>query len=159
MVRYETLILAVPEITADEASSLEGQLETLIKKAQGTILSFERWGKYRLAFPVWNNDYGVYYLIRFETDATQNGTIVNDIDSLFKVKYTQVVMRHMTTKLNRSQSLAYYKPESLEDAPSQDVDTFLRDNKMKGLLHTVSSYDVKHQETGVDEVEEVENND
>ncbi|OQA35735.1 MAG: 30S ribosomal protein S6 [Candidatus Dependentiae bacterium ADurb.Bin331] len=159
MVRYETLILAVPEITADEASSLEGQLEALVKKAQGTILSFERWGKYRLAFPVWNNDYGVYYLIRFEADGAQNGSIVNEIDSLFKVKYTQVVMRHMTTKLNRSQSLAYYKPESLEDAPSQDVDTFLRDNKMKGLLHTVSSYDVKHQEGGVDEVEEVENND
>ncbi|MBI2775425.1 30S ribosomal protein S6 [Candidatus Dependentiae bacterium] len=155
MLRYETLILAVPEITANEATSLEGHIDGLVKKAQGSVISFERWGKYRLAYPIWANDYGVYFLVRFEANKGQNEALVKELDSLFKVKYTQVVMRHMTTKLERSQSLAYYKPESLEDAPAQDVDTFLRENKMKGLLNNASSYDVKHAE-GIEESDESE---
>lgn len=156
MLRYETLILAVPEITANEATSLESHVDGLIKKSQGSLVSFERWGKYRLAYPIWGNDYGVYFLVRFESNKGQNEALVKEIDSLFKVKYTQVVMRHMTTKLDRAQSLAYYKPESLEDTPSQDVDTFLRENKMKGLLNNSSSYDVKHAEGGIEESDESE---
>lgn len=43
MLRYETLLLAVPEITKDETSSLEKQVDQLIKKAKGSVISFERW--------------------------------------------------------------------------------------------------------------------
>ena|SRR3990172_4997993 len=153
MVRYETLILTVPEITAHEASSIEGQIDGLVKKSNGSTLSFERWGKYRLAYSVWRNSYGVYFLVRFEVAADKAAALVKEIDTMLKVKYTQVVMRFMTTKLDSTLPLTYIKPESLEEAPSQDVDTFLRENKMKGILHTTSSHDVKHSQ---DEVEDLE---
>lgn len=147
MVRYEILILAVPEITANEATSLESHIEGLIKKASGALLSFERWGKYHLAYPVWSNDYGVYYLIRFEVDKAQSDALVKELDTLFKVKYTQLAMRHMISRLDSSRSLAYFKPESLEEAPSQDVDTFLRENKMKGILNNAGSFESRQAES------------
>ena len=134
MVRYETLMLAIPEITKDEMSSLENQVGTVIKKSKGSVISFERWGKYRLAYPVRKNDYGVYFLTRYEVEDTQAKTLVKDIDELFAFKKADVIMRNMTTHLDPHQSLAYQKPESLEDSPSRDVDSFLREHKMEGLL-------------------------
>ncbi|MEX0940179.1 MAG: 30S ribosomal protein S6 [Candidatus Babeliales bacterium] len=139
MVRYETLILSIPEITADETSALENEFERLVKKSGGSITSFERWGKYRLAYPVQNNEYGVYFLTRFETNLNNVDELTKDIHSLFTVKYPQMIMRFMNSRLDMDQSLTYYKPESLEDIPSQDVDTFLRENKMEGLLKTTGT--------------------
>ena len=60
-------MLTVPEITADETKSIEQQFDRVVADKKGTMVSFERWGKYRLAYPVKKNDYGVYFLARFET--------------------------------------------------------------------------------------------
>lgn len=140
MARYETLILVVPEITADESTTLEQQFDSLIKKTNGSVLSFERWGKYKLAYPVRKNDYGIYFLGRFETTPQEDlNKVVKDIDNLLSVKYGGLVMRHLTSVLNPKQSLTYLKPDSLEDIPSQDVDTFLRDNKIKNYLNNSSA--------------------
>lgn len=143
MLRYETLVLAIPEITKDETSSLEKHVDQLIKKAKGSMISFERWGKYRLAYPVRKNDYGVYFLTRFEVDALQGGELLHDLNALFSFKKADVIMRSMTTVLLPDQSLSYQKPESLEDSPSRDVDSFLREHKMEGLLPKNSNYESK----------------
>jgi len=139
MVHYETLILSVPEITASEASVIEDQLENVIKNSAGKINSFERWGKYRLAYPVRNNDYGVYFLARFESQDSDISSLMKQIDDLFNLKFPQVVMRFINTRLDAKKPFTYHKPDSLEDVPSQNVDTFLRENKMEGLLKTSSS--------------------
>ncbi len=136
MIHYEILILTVPEITSAESSNLEDQFEGIVKNNDGTVQSFERWGKYRLAYPVWNNDYGVYFLVRFDVDAKNIGSLMKEIDSLFRLKLPQLVMRSMNTKLDPKKSMMYQKPESLEDIPTQDVDKFLRENKMQGLIKT-----------------------
>ena len=67
MLRYEALMLAVPEITQDEVKNLESQFEGAVSGSKGAMLSFERWGKYRLAYPVKKNEYGVFFLARCET--------------------------------------------------------------------------------------------
>lgn len=134
MIRYETLILTTPEITTDEATALEQNFERVVKKGQGVLNAFDRWGKYRLAYPVRAQDYGVYFLVRFEVGAEQITELTNDIYALITVKFPHFAIRYMTTKLEPGQSLLYHKPESLEDIPSQDVDTFLRENKMEGLI-------------------------
>ncbi len=139
MVRYETLLLAIPEITKDETASLERNIEQSIKKAKGSVISFERWGKYRLAYPIRKNEYGVYFLIRFEVDDEQCAELLHDLNFLFSFKKADIVMRSMITSLEPNQSLSYQKPESLEDTPSRDVDSFLRENKMEGLIKTSSS--------------------
>lgn len=117
MFRYEALILTIPEITKDEAATLEFQIDKLVTKFKGSMISFERWGKYRLAYPVRKNDYGVYFLVRFEVE--DNSTIVTDLHTLFVVKFSDIVMRDLVSRLDASASLEYQKPPSLEDAPKR----------------------------------------
>lgn len=132
LARYETLLLTIPEITADEAKSLESQVDRIVKDAKGSIVSFEKWGKYRLSYPIRKNDYGVYFLARFEAPAP----VVEEIRNLLAVKLHELIMRQMTVQLDPKSSLAYQRPPSLEDAPSRDVNTFLKENKMEGLMDT-----------------------
>lgn len=129
MLRYETLLLAVPEITSDEAGTLEKQLDKVVNDAKGSVISYERWGKYKLAYPVRGYDYGIYYLMRFEVDEAKKDALLNALKTFFSVKYVDVVMRHMTSRLEAHASLDYKRPESLEETPTKDIDTFLKESK------------------------------
>lgn len=128
--RYEVLVLSVPEITQDETKQLETELDRLITGAKGSVLSFERWGKFKLTYPIRTNPYGVYFLARFEGPTDMVATV----DQLFKIKLHGFVMRHIISRLQGT-SLEYQRPKSLEETPaSRDMDTFLKENKMEGLL-------------------------
>lgn len=131
MNRYEALMLTVPEITADEAKSIEQQFDRLVAdNKKGSIISFEKWGKFRLAYPVKKNEYGVYFLARFESAQPE---VVEEVKNLLEVKLHEVIMRSMMTKLGEKQSLAYQRPQSLEEAPAREVGSFLKENRMDHL--------------------------
>ena len=123
--QYEALLLTVPEITGDEVKNLETQLDKTIKAATGSTISFERWGKYKLAYDVNKNEYGIFFLARFE--APERSTLVNDLKALFKVKFNSVVMRDMVSVLNPKQPLTYQRPRSLEEAPTRETETFAKE--------------------------------
>lgn len=132
--KYELLILTVPEITQDETKDLEKQIETLIKDRKGNFVSFERWGKYRLAYPIRKNEYGVYFLVRFETPETAN--LNNDIRSFLRIKFDAVVMRNLLTALPANASFEYHRPRSLEEvAPNES--SLLKTKKVEGLISAV----------------------
>lgn len=124
--RYEALLLTVPELTADEAKSIEQNFARMVEAHKGTLISFERWGKYPLAYPIKKNDYGVYFLARFETN--QVNPLVNEVKTLLNVKLHELVVRNMITSLEDKQSLAYQRPPSLEEGSSREVGSFFKDN-------------------------------
>lgn len=132
MNRYEVLMLTSPAITQDEAGNIEKGIEGIIKKAKGEVISFERWGKCRLAYPVKKNDYGIYFLTRFELE--DNKAAFKELKTAFAVKFNEIVMRHALVKLAPKQPLEYKRPQTVEDMPTRDVDSFLRENKMEGLI-------------------------
>jgi ribosomal protein S6 len=134
--QYEALLLTVPEITGDEIKHLETTLDKTIKAGTGSTISFERWGKYKLAYDINKNDYGIFFLTRFE--APQNTTIVNDMKTLLKVKLNNVVMRDMISLLNPKHPLTYQRPRSLEEAPTRENDNFSKNNKSSSFF---SSHD------------------
>lgn len=136
--RYEALMLTVPELTKDETVLIEKQIDEAVRKAAGSVISFERWGKYRLEYPVKKNDYGVYLLARFEIP--KGSQALQDLQTMFAIKLNLIVMRHMVHALE-SPSLVYQRPKSLEEAPeSGDGRGFLRDHrKIEGLISAVDS--------------------
>jgi small subunit ribosomal protein S6 len=137
--RYETLYIAVPEITKDEAGSVEKELTKAVKDAKGGVISFERWGKYHLAYPVRNNEYGVYYLMRFEVDNEQKAEVLQALKNLYRVRFNDLVMRNIIVHLPSEGSLEYKRPESLEEAPSKDIDVIMKESKT--LLKTNNSHE------------------
>jgi ribosomal protein S6 len=130
--QYEALLLTVPEITGDEVKNLETQLDKIVKSGTGSTISFERWGKYRLAYEINKSEYGVFFLMRFEVP--QGTQTVNDIKTALKVKLNNVVMRDMISVLDPKQPLTYQRPRSLEEAPAREEAGFSRDNKMNGFF-------------------------
>ncbi|HJZ23930.1 MAG TPA: 30S ribosomal protein S6 [Candidatus Babeliales bacterium] len=133
MMRYEALFLTVPEITKSEMETIEKQLNDLVIDAHGEIISFERWGKYRLAYPVAKNEYGVYYLTRFQVGPEHTQKLLSELKNFLDIKYGNLVKRTMVSVLPVHKSLEYQRPESLEETP-QDVDDFLRKNKMGAFV-------------------------
>lgn len=127
MVRYEILLLTIPEITEDEIKGIESQVQGVLRGAKGTLVSFERWGKYKLCYPVKKNEYGVYFLVRFELPS-ESSEILNEIKAFINVKFYDLIMRSMFTVLDPKQSLVYQRPTSLEETPRRESG-FLRPSK------------------------------
>lgn len=133
MVRYEILVLAVPHITQEEEKNIEKGLDTLVRQVKGSIISVDRWGKLRLAYPILKHDYGIYTLVRFEIEKVEK-QLLAEIKQLLDVKFNELVMRHIVVRLDAGQKLDYKRPLSVEEAPMRNVDTFMRENKMDGLI-------------------------
>ncbi len=129
MVRYETLLLTTPEITNDEAKKLEKDFDKLVRDQKGSIISFERWGKFNLAYPVRRADYGVYYLVRFEVADEKKQALLDALRTLFTVKLVDLVMRNVIVRLDKDAPLEYNRPESLEETPSKDIDLLVKESK------------------------------
>jgi len=118
MQKYEALLLTIPEITGDEAKDLEMQLDKVVKAGSGSTISFERWGKYKLAYDINKSEYGVYYLMRFEVPKKTN--LISDLKKYLNLKLNNIVMRDMISCLNPKNPLMYQRPRSLEEAPTRE---------------------------------------
>jgi small subunit ribosomal protein S6 len=133
MFRYEVLFLTVPEITKDESEAIRAHFSKVIRAHKGNLLSFDRWGKYRLAYPVNHNDYGVYFLTRFEVDGENKEALLESIKEIFVFKFNTLIPKHIVVRLDAQAPAEYKRPASLEDNP-QDIDSFLKRNEMEGLI-------------------------
>ena len=120
-------MLTIPEVTEDEIKGIESQLQGVLRGVKGTLVSFERWGKYRLCYPVKKNEYGVYFLVRFELPV-EAMNILDELKALINVKFYDIIMRSMFSVLDPKQSLVYQRPTSLEEAPRREG-SFLRPSK------------------------------
>jgi small subunit ribosomal protein S6 len=133
MFRYEVLFLTVPEITKDESEAIKAHFTKVIRAHKGTLQSFDRWGKYRLAYPVNHNDYGVYFLTRFEVDSENKEALLASIKEIFVFKFNTLIPKHIVARVPANAPVDYKRPASLEDNP-QDIDSFLKRNEMEGLI-------------------------
>jgi len=136
---YEVLLLATPAITGDEAKDLELQLDKVVKAGSGTVVSFERWGKYRLAYEIKKNEYGVYFLMRF--DVPQGTNLINDLKTYIHVKLNAIVMRDMISCINPKAPAAYQRPRSLEETPPRE-EGFSRDNRGGSFFGSLDRLDI-----------------
>ncbi len=128
MLRYETLFVTVPEITSDEAGRLEKTLGKAVADSKGAVISFDRWGKYHLAYPIRKYDYGVYYLMRFEVDDARKNEVLESLKKLYGVGLNDLIMRNVLVRMHPEGSLEYQRPDSLEEAP-KDIDNIMKESK------------------------------
>ena len=135
MLRYETLFLASTEITDDEISLIEHYLDKELAAVKGKLSVFDKWGKYRLAYPVEKSDYGVYILARYEISDNDKVTkFVNELDSFVKIKCDEFIMRYATVKLPKNAPAAYIKPDPIDAGRTTNVDKFVKEHHMEGIL-------------------------
>lgn len=126
--RYEMLILATPEITQDEMSELEKLFDKKVQEYKGEVASFDKWGKYLLAYPVNGREYGVYFLARFTLPSDAVVEAIKEVKSLLELKFNACVMRYMASVLAPDVPTTYKRPLSLEEAP-REVVQFMKEGR------------------------------
>ena len=62
MAKYETMLITSAALDEEATSALVGKFKSLIE-ANGTIDSIDEWGKRRLAYPINDEEEGVYTVI------------------------------------------------------------------------------------------------
>ena len=93
---YETVFIAEPEISNDQADQLINKIKQAITANQGTLTGEDRWGRRRLAYAIHGHREGYYAILNFTAEAG----VVLAIEHLYNV--TDAVMRHLTTRVIKS---------------------------------------------------------
>ena len=137
--RYETLLLVSTDVTDDELNMIEKNFDLISANAKGKISRFDKWGKYRLAYPVNKSAYGVYVLVRYELPKETAPKALPEIETLLKVKCNEIVWRHVTIKLKPNAPQSYNKPEPVDVARTNNIDSMLKENRMGNLLESVGN--------------------
>lgn len=152
MINYETLMLARTEITDDEVRALEGQLDKISASCKGKLTVFDKWGKYKLAYPVKKNVYGIYMLARYQVPSNMVESFFKEIDTLFRLKYNELVMRHVNVRLADDVSSIYKYPEAVAAHGRSNLNSFLKEHKMEGLIDTPVDKKPKEEKKEKEEV-------
>ena len=88
MAKYETMLITTATLDEEATAALVGKFKTLIE-ANGTIDSVDEWGKRRLAYPINDENEGVYTVINF----TSEPDFPAELDRVYKI--TEGVMRSL----------------------------------------------------------------
>jgi len=83
MAKYETMLITSAALDEEATAALVGKFKTLIE-ANGTIDSIDEWGKRRLAYPINDEEEGVY---------TSEPSFPAELDRVYKI--TEGVMRSL----------------------------------------------------------------
>jgi small subunit ribosomal protein S6 len=91
LVSYETMYIIDSTGSEETTAALVNKFKTLIEQ-NGTIESFNEWGKRKLAYPINDMTEGYYVLVNY----TAEPSFVAELERIFTI--TEGVMRYMTTK-------------------------------------------------------------
>ena len=86
MAKYETMLITTATLDEEATAALVGKFKILIE-ANGTIDSIDEWGKRRLAYPINDENEGVYTVINF----TSEPDFPAELDRVYKI--TEGVLR------------------------------------------------------------------
>ena len=102
MRRYETIFIASPTLTDEQADELVKQYEGIIAEQGGELLKTEKWGRKKLAYEVQKFSEGYYTL--FDMNAGPN--LIAELERRFRnhdsvIKYLSVRMDEQTKAAER----------------------------------------------------------
>ena len=92
--KYEMLYLIDSSIAEDAREALIAKFEGLVASLGGKVLSTDKWGVKKLAYPIDYKSDAFYVLMTFEAD----GSSINELDRVCGI--TDGVLRRMITKAN-----------------------------------------------------------
>ncbi len=102
MRRYETIFIASPTLTDEQAEELVRQFEGIIAEQGGELLKTEKWGRKKLAYEVQKFSEGYYTLF----DMNAGPTLIAELERRFRnhdsvIKYMSVRMDEQTKAAER----------------------------------------------------------
>jgi len=90
---YELAYIIPAKFSEDEVPKINHKITRLILDSGGQILNEESWGKKKLAYPIKQNKYGYYQIIKFALEPLALQKIEHQL------KLDSSILRHMTIKV------------------------------------------------------------
>lgn len=94
MAKYETLYLLNNELTEEARDAEIAKYEDIVKSMGGNVVSTDKWGTKKTAYPIKYKTEAYYVLMTFEAEAKA----LSEIERVANIDAD--VLRCMTTKLN-----------------------------------------------------------
>ena len=85
---YEAVYILQPDLSEEQISALVAKFKAVVE-ANGTVSEIDEWGKRRLAYPINDEEEGVYTVINF----TSEPSFPAELDRVYKI--TEGVMRSL----------------------------------------------------------------
>ena len=92
--KYEMLYLIDSSVADEAREALIARFEKIVSDLGGKVLSTDKWGTRKLAYPINYKNDAFYVLMTFEAD----GNAVKELDRIAGI--TDEVIRRMITKAN-----------------------------------------------------------
>lgn len=93
--RYETMIMLAPNLEAQELDAFKSKVDNIMSAGGGQLVSFEDWGRRRLAYPVKKEMYGYYLLYDFQSDPA----LADELERNLKID--EKVFKYLTLVLDK----------------------------------------------------------
>ena len=94
MAKYETLYLLNNELTEEARDAEIAKYEDIVKSMGGNVVSTDKWGAKKTAYPIKYKTEAYYVLMTFEAD----GKVVEELKRVAGIDAD--VVRRLITKLN-----------------------------------------------------------
>lgn len=85
---YENIIIFTPSLEEDAIEKELKEIEDIVKHHKGEIISIDRWGKKKLAYPIKRNDTGYYVLMNLKL----NTKLLSELE--LKYRLDQNILRY-----------------------------------------------------------------
>ena len=105
MRRYETIIIADPDLSAEQRDPVLQRVGDVVKQGDGYLAFTDEWGARKLAYEIKKKDRGYY--IRF--DFCASGAVVNEMERFFRID--DRVLKYMTVLLDKTADIEKIKEE------------------------------------------------
>ena len=90
--KYEMLYLIDASVADEPRDALIGKFESIVKELGGTVLSTDKWGVKKLAYPINYKSDAFYVLMTFEAE----GSAIKELDRVAGI--TDGILRRMISK-------------------------------------------------------------
>ena len=105
MRRYETIVIADPDLSDDDRTSLFTRIKEIIPQQEGVLVQEDLWGAKKLAYDINKKPRGFY--ARF--DYCGMGALVDEIERFFRID--DRVMKYLTVQLEAEADIEQIQAE------------------------------------------------
>lgn len=117
--RYETMIMVAPNLEAQEMETFKKKVDDIMATGGGQLVSFEDWGRRRLAYPVKKEMYGHYLLYDFQGSPALAAELERNL------KIDEKVFKYLTLILDKEftdEDLAKAKEDLVTEAARREAE-------------------------------------
>ena len=108
MRRYETIFIASPTLTEEQADALVQSYEGIITEQGGELLKTDKWGRKKLAYEVQKFSEGYYTL--FEMNA--GTTLIAELERRFR--NNDAVIKYLSVRMDEAEKAAGRTKQRIE---------------------------------------------